>query len=312
MNRAPTLIVLGNACADLTLQVAALPRPGETVLAHAVREDLGGKGLNQAVAAARTGARVRFIGAVGTDAVADRIANLLRIEGVGDCLVRREGPSDRSVILLDATAENSIVTDARQAAALDPDSILTSLGIEPGDLLLLQGNLSRATTGAAIAVARAAGAVVALNAAPMRDWLAGLSADIMIANAGEATALAGRPETEAPEAMTAGLSASLAVVTLGGSGCVLRDGGLISHLPAPEVVARDTTGAGDVFCGVFCAEWLATGDPQAAARLAIRAASVAVTKLGTLSGIPNSAEIDRLRPLMQRTSHDLAGRQHGQ
>jgi ribokinase len=296
------LTVLGNACADRGFGVSSLPRPGETVLAHSVTQDLGGKGLNQAVAAARAGAVVRLVAPVGRDTVAALIADALRAETLDtEGLIACDGDSDGSIILTDDAGENVIVSDTRAAEALDPDAALAQLKLDKGDLLLLQGNLSEATTRAAIAFARAAGATVALNAAPLRDWLRDLGPDILIANRGEAAALAGMAETEDADMILARIDAPLTVITLGPGGCLLRADGRTLSVRAPQVAVRDTAGAGDVFCGVLLAEWLATRDLAASARLAILAASATVTRRGTFSAISDTAEITRFRRSISRS-----------
>ena len=290
------LTIVGNACADACYRLAALPQPGETVIATGVTGDLGGKGLNQAVAAARAGVVPQFIAPVGCDAVADRIAAALHAEGIdAHDLIRRNGVSDTSLILTDQTGENVIVSDTRQAEGVGFDEIVPHLHLSPGHLLLLQGNLSRRVTLAAISAAQAAGTIVALNAAPMRPWLRGVNPDLLIVNQGEAAAIAGLPVHASPEAILASLASPVVAITLGAAGCLLRDHGETVRVAAPAVSVHDSAGAGDVFCGVFIAEWLSTGNSAAAARLAVLAASAKVERSGTLSAFPARSEIDRLR-----------------
>ena len=301
MARPRFLTVLGNACADTGYRLASLPRPGETVIALSVTGDLGGKGLNQAVAAARAGIVPRFIAPVGRDAVADRISAALRLEGIdARDLIRRDGASDTSVILIDRDGENAIVSDTTQAEGAGFQEITRRLMLTQAHLLLLQGNLSRATTLAAVAAARAAGAAIALNAAPMRDWLRHPEVDILIANRGEAAELAGLPATTAPDVILAALSPPIVAITLGAGGCLLRDHFETSHIAAPAVAVCDSAGAGDVFAGVFIAEWLLTGNSIGAARLAVMAASTKVARAGTLSAFPTRSEIDQLRRSLGR------------
>lgn len=301
MARPRFLTVLGNACVDNGYRLAALPRPGETVIALSVTGDLGGKGLNQAVAAARAGIVSQFIAPVGKDAVADQISAVLRLEGISDQdLIRREGVSDSSLILTDEGGENVIISDTTQSEATNFPEVASRLVLTQAHLLLLQGNLSQATTMAAVEAARAAGAAVALNAAPMRGWLRLPEVDILIANRGEAADLAGLPVTATPDVILAALSPSVVVITLGAGGCVLRDRFATIHIAAPAVAVRDSAGAGDVFCGVFIAEWLRSGNSVAAARLAVMAASAKVARPGTLSAFPTRREIDLLRQSLGR------------
>ena len=301
MARPRFLTVLGNACADTGYRLATLPRPGETVIALSVTDDLGGKGLNQAVAAARAGIVPRFIAPVGLDAVADQIGAALRLEGINDRdLIRRDGTSDSSLIMIDRDGENVIVSDTTQAEATSFQEVAQRLLLTQAHLLLLQGNLSQATTLAAVEAARAAGAAVALNAAPMREWLRHPEVDILIANRGEAAEIAGLPVTTAPEVILAALSPPVVAITLGAGGCLLRDHFETIHIAAPAVAVRDSAGAGDVFAGVFIAEWLITGNSVAAARLAVMAASTKVARPGTLSAFPTRSEIDQLRQNLGR------------
>ena len=296
MPRPHLLTVLGNACADAGYRLATLPRPGETVIALSVTGDLGGKGLNQAVAAARAGIIPQFIAPVGRDQVANRIGAALRPDAIDDRdLIRRDGASDTSLILTDRDGENVIVSDTTQSEGVSFDEVTPGLRLTPAHLLLLQGNLSRATTLAAIAAARSAGALVALNAAPMRDWLRHPDVDILIANRGEAAEIARLPATTSPEVILAALSPPIVAITLGAGGCMLRDHGKTIHIPAPPVAVQDSAGAGYVFAGTFIADWLITGDSAAAARLAVMAASTKVARPGTLSAFPTRPDIDQLR-----------------
>lgn len=291
------LFVLGNAGRDEFFRLARLPGPGETANARDVVFDLGGKGLNQAVAAARAGAAVRFVAPVGDDEAAAEIDARLAAEGIptGD-LLRRTGRSDRSVILVDAAGENLIATDARLAQSLSPADVLPRLkGLGPGDGLLMQGNLPFDTTAAAAGAAKSAGAAVILNPAPFdaRFAAVGDRVDVLILNVVEAGQWTG---AEDPEAAVRLLTQAVAVVTLGARGCLLRAaGGEPVRLEPPAVNAVDTTGAGDVFLGVFAAEWLAGAGAPAAARLALHAASEKVARSGTLSAVPTRADVDRLR-----------------
>ncbi len=291
-----TLTVLGNACLDATHRLARLPRPGETVNALAVSEDLGGKGLNQAIAARRAGAKVRFVAPVGDDTVADMVRRRLAAEGIpADGLVIHPGRSDRSTILVDPGGENVIVTDASRARALRAAEVAPRLAMAPGDALAMQGNLGLKVARDAAEAARRAGAVVVLNPAPFDEAFRELSSlvDVLVVNAVEAAAFAG---TDDAALWPRRIAVPLAVVTLGPGGCLLYVAGADPrHVPAPAVDAVDTVGAGDTFVGTFAAEWLATRDPVRAARLAVAAASEKVARAGTVSALPSRDDIDRLR-----------------
>jgi ribokinase len=290
------LVVLGNACRDVTYRVDRLPAPGETINARAVLTDLGGKGLNQAVAAGRAGARVRLITAVGDDAVAAEIRALLAREGISaaDLLVR-PGRSDMSVITIDAGAENTIVSDCALAEGITEAEVASALDLTAGDVLLMQGNLTRLATRAGALHARSRGARVIVNPAPFDTAFVELGAfvDVLILNALEARQWTG---LDAAEAAVDALPADIAVVTLGPAGCLLRVGAERPRaLRAPAVEAVDTTGAGDTFTGVFAGEWAASGDAVRAATLALHAASEKVARAGTTSALPARADIERMR-----------------
>jgi len=282
----PKLVVVGNACRDITYHLDRLPKPGETLIAREVVSDLGGKGLNQAVAARRAGAEVNLVAVVGDDATAAAIRAILREEGMSDHgLIAREGISDESTLLLDPEGENLIVSNTRRAQALTPPQVEFELKsmLAGARLLLLQGNLSAETTFRAMELARAAQVRIAVNPSPFRDWFNIMPpVDIIIANQGEARALGE-------------IHANIVVVTLGQKGCRLRVGGREIAVPAPKVHAIAAGGAGDVFAGTFIAEWLLSGEPERAARLAVIAASDKATRHGTLSAFPRQSVVDALR-----------------
>ncbi|MEI7714618.1 MAG: PfkB family carbohydrate kinase [Mycobacterium sp.] len=249
--------VVGSVNMDVTLGVDAFPRPGETVLASSLTSAPGGKGANQAVAAARAGALVQFVGAVGDDAAAERLRAHLAANGIGlDGTAEIPGPSGTAIVVVDANAENTIVV------APGANGHLTLSGSGSGahsarsvvagcDVLLTQLEIPAATAVAAARQARSAGAIVIVNASPIRRdndpaelaHLAELAtvADVVIANESEAVHWRWRPPH--------------LVVTLGARGAryVGADGEVT--VPAPVVAAVDSTGAGDVFAGVLAANW---------------------------------------------------------
>lgn len=239
--------VVGSINLDTAYTVAALPRPGETVLAASTRSTPGGTGANQAVAAARAGAAVQFVGAVGEDPAAERLREHLRANGVGtDGLVTLPGASGAAVILVDAAGENTIVVAPGVNTQLALDSAEARAVVANCDVLLLQLEISVATATAAARAARAAGATVLVNASPAggdRGELATLASttDVVVVNAAEAE------QWEWP--------VSHQVITLGARGArhISEDGD--TTVPSPAVHAVDTSGAGDVFAGVLAAGW---------------------------------------------------------
>jgi ribokinase len=239
--------VVGSVNADLTFTVEALPRPGQTVLASSLSSSPGGKGGNQAVAAARAGASVQLVAALGSDSAAEQLRAHLRANDVGlDGAVSLPGPSGSAVLVVDSAAENTIVVAPGANAHLSVHSADIRAVIADSDVVLLQLEIPIATAIAAARVARAAGAVVVINASPAgaepHDLLA-LSelADVVVVN-----------ETEAREWHW---PVPHLVITRGARGASYLGGDERFDVPSPPVEAIDTTGAGDVFAGVLAAGW---------------------------------------------------------
>lgn len=291
------LHVIGNLCRDTTLAIDRFPAPGETIVAIESRVGLGGKGLNQAVAAARAGAAVTLHAAVGpgeADALASRLAGE---PGLALCLVDGTAATDTSTILVRPDGENLIVSTCEAARAFDPlrGGILD--GIAPGDILLLQGNLAASATRDCLRAGRRGGALTVLNPspwpddAPAPDWR---DVDLLVANRHEGAALAGAADPEEAASLLLAAGVGAVAVTLGSAGIVLRDAVGRVTVAASTVPVRDTSGAGDVFCGVLVG-LLARGTPrdEALAR-ATAAASLSVTRPGALAACPTAAEIAAL------------------
>lgn len=292
------VVVLGNATVDIVLNVERLPAPGETLLAGSILRCAGGKGLNQAIAAARAGSRTTLVASVGEDADAAFLRCAITNEA---CLETRwlmtAIGTDVSTVWVASSGENSIVSSAASAQALGPEDVPGLLDeLAPADVLLIQGNLTALTTLAAMRHARAKGARVLLNTAPiawdMREALA--LADIVVANESEAMTLTALTGEDAARALLTG-ETSVAVLTLGARGALLANADGVTALSAPTMTAVDTTGAGDVMVGTLAAE-LAAGYPiRRSVALAVAAASLSVTRRGTSPSFPTPSEIDALR-----------------
>lgn len=299
--------VIGNVCVDTTFRLDRFPAAGETLNASEHSDGLGGKGANQAVAAARTGADVRFRAAIGDDAAGAWIRDQLSRDLDVRHLTTLPLPSDRSTIMVDARGENLIVTGANCAAVFDPlaDSSLVR-SIERSDITVMQGNLHPDATTACLRAARAAGALTIFNPSPLAAGYApALSAvSHVVANAGEAAQMTGASDPAAAAYELIRQGAGIAIVTLGARGCLIADSkGPIEHIAAPKVAVVDTSGAGDVFCGCL-AGCLATGmDLAAAARVAVRAAAVSVGRAGTLESCPDGRV---MKMLMETTEAENA------
>ncbi|MGP1396820.1 MAG: PfkB family carbohydrate kinase [Inquilinaceae bacterium] len=293
-----TIHVVGNACIDLTLNVDCLPRPGETRVAAGVLEGLGGKGLNQAVAAARTGAAVRLSAAVGRDEAAQRIRAAIVAEGLDDTgLTVMDQPTDRSIILVERGGENMIVSATACAARFDPLSgALSKKAPAAGDTVVLQGNLQGPTTAAVLVQARAWGAFTVLNPSPLAAALPipWASVDLVIVNAVEAATLTGSGDPKAASRVFRDWGAGAVVVTLGAAGAMLTDRTGTEAFAAAPINAVDTAGAGDVFCGVLAGLIQETWTVHAATAVANEAAAIAVTRHGALASCPTREEIAEL------------------
>lgn len=299
--------VVGNVCIDTTFRLDRFPAVGETLNASGHADGLGGKGANQAVAAARTGADVRFHAAIGNDAAGAWIREQLSRDLDIRHLATLPLPSDRSTIMIDARGENLIVTGASCAAAFNPldDSGLIH-SIERSDIMVMQGNLHPDVTAACLLAARAADAMTILNASPLTAGHAPpLSAvSLAVVNAGEAAQLTGAGDPAAAVRDLIRQGAGTAIVTLGPRGCLIADGeGRIEQIAAPKVAVVDTSGAGDVFCGCLVGCLAAGMDFAAAARIAVRAAAISVGRAGTLQSCPNRRE---MKMLMTKTEAETA------
>ncbi|WP_099041332.1 ribokinase [Mycobacterium neglectum] len=274
--------VVGSVNADLTFTVNALPRPGQTVLASSMLSSPGGKGGNQAVAAARAGASVQLVAALGSDSGADQLRAHLHDNDVGlDAVVTLPGPSGTAVIVVDAAAENNIVVAPGANAQLTVDSSDIHAVIAGSDVVLLQLEIPIATALAAARVARAAGTTVIVNASPAgarpHDLLA-LSelADVVVVNEAEAR------EWHWPVPHL--------VITRGGRGASYLGADERFDVPAPRVTPVDTTGAGDVFAGVLAAGW--RGGHEVALRRACAAGALATLVSGAGDCAPYAEAID--------------------
>jgi ribokinase len=274
--------VVGSVNMDLGFEIATMPRPGETVLATASRSTPGGKGANQAVAAARAGARVQFVGAVGDDAAAAPLREHLAANHVGtDGLITLPGPSGNAVVLVDSAGENIIVVAQGANGHLTLDSAALRELVADCDVLLLQLEIPVATAAAAARVAHSAGATVIVNASPSGGdpgQLAELAklTDVIVTNEGEAA------QWVWPVAHR--------VITRGARGASCTGEGVEFTVAPPAVRAVDTSGAGDVFAGVLAASW-STGREHALRR-ACTAGALATLVPGAGDCAPYADAID--------------------
>lgn len=291
--------VVGNVCVDTTFRLDHLPKAGETRNAISHADGLGGKGANQAVAASRTGLPVTLWAAIGRDANGAWVREALTGEIDHLRLTQFDLPTDRSTVAVDARGENIILSGVSCALAFNP-ILQTDLlnALEPGDSLVMQGNLSTEVTDACLRAARAKGVITILNVSPLASGTQPAldQVDFVLVNEGEAQALSGSLAPEAAAAGIVGLGAGAAIITLGPRGCLLLDdiNAAAVQIEAPKVMVVDTSGAGDVLCGIF-AGCLARGMPaETALRIAVEAAALSVTRSGTLGSCPTVTEISSL------------------
>ncbi len=291
--------VVGSSNTDLTVQCPSLPGRGETVLGGELYKTPGGKGANQAVAAARAGADVTFVGAVGDDDFGRAAVEGLRADGIRtDHVATKPGTaSGVALILVEQAGENIIAVAPGANAELSPDDVrAASDAIRSADVLLLQFEVPIESVVHAARIAHAAGAHVVLNPAPMPDrpltneLLA--CVDYIVPNEGELARLAGA-YTEAV-LFEAGVSAL--VVTMGAEGVRIVTPDATTRVPGVEVEAVDAVGAGDCFCGYLAAGLSEGMELPDAARFACSAAALSVTRRGAQTSIPRRDEVARSRP----------------
>ena len=289
----PGVVVVGSINADLVVTLERHPQPGETVLGRSMTVLPGGKGANQAVAAARLGASVSMIGAVGSDAYAVTALSALTDAGVDLRAVQRtDGGTGVAVVEVSDDGENSIVVLPGANARVTPDLVSPWAGtIGDAAVVVVQGELPAAAT--QTAVLAASGRVI-VNLAPViavdRDVL--LRADPLVVNEHEGALVLEQFGKAGPGAHRDVVEALLAcgfasvVMTLGGTGALFSDGGEVLAVPAPRVAVVDTTGAGDAFVGALAAR-LQAGDPlREAVRFAVRVGSYAVQYPGAQPSYP--------------------------
>jgi ribokinase len=298
MSGQPAVAVVGSLNLDLVVRVPRLPGPGETVSGGDVFRNPGGKGANQAVAAARLGRAVAMVGCVGDDPAGRELLGSLQADGVDTARVRVvDGvPSGAAFITVNHDGENQIVVSPGANARLSAEDVdAAGAALRAAAVTLLQLEVPLAVVAAA---AGAAGGRVVLNPAPVQTLPEGLLGEVhvLVPNRVELAQLAGAAPGTAEEA--AGLASRLptraVVVTLGADGALVVEDGRTSHVPAVAVRPVDTTAAGDAFCGGL-ADALAGGATlQDAVRWAVRVAAAACMREGAQASLPTPGEVRAL------------------
>ena len=294
------VLVVGSLNMDLVVQVEVQPRPGDTVLASDVATFPGGKGANQAAAAAKAGSAARLLGRVGTDDYGRALKSALETAGVDTGFVTAvEGQSGLAFITVDTGGENMIAVSSGANRHLTPETVLDE-HFEGVAVVLMQLESPLETVARAAELAQKRDILVVLNAAPARDLPADLLKNVthLVVNEGEAGFLAGTKVTDAASAQTAGeglleRGVGNVVVTLGGEG-VAWVGESAGRLSAHRVQVVDTTAAGDAFCGALAVKLAEGASLAEAVRFANAAGALAATKKGAQPSLPSRADIEHL------------------
>lgn len=295
------IIVVGSMNMDMVVKTSHIPQPGETVLGGSFLMNPGGKGANQAVAVARLGGDVTFIGKIGDDIFGKQSSQLFDEEGVdtNGMLADDNCPSGIALITVDERGENSIVVAPGANAHLEPNDVEEVLNNYPySKILLVQLEIPMPTVEHAARIARGRGMQVILNPAPANSLVPGMFdlIDIITPNVNEAEMLSGMQIVDIPSAKSAAESihaqgVNHVIITLGRQGAVLLEAGTFHHIPAPQVETVDTTAAGDVFNGALAVALSEGKALKDAVSFACRAASIAVTRMGAQSSIPFRNEV---------------------
>ncbi|WP_065261427.1 ribokinase [Pseudomonas bananamidigenes] len=299
------VVVIGSLNMDLVTRAPRLPRGGETLIGHSFATVSGGKGANQAVAAARLGAQVSMVGCVGDDDYGVQLREALLAERINCQAVSVvENSSGVALIVVDDNSQNAIVIVAGANGSMTPAVIdRFDAVLQAADVIICQLEIPDATVGHALKRGRELGKTVILNPAPASrplpaDWFA--SIDYLIPNESEAAALSGLPVDSLESAEKAAsrlisMGAGKVIVTLGALGSLFADGNRYQHFPAPKVKAVDTTAAGDTFVGGFAAA-LASGKTEIEAiRFGQIAAALSVTREGAQPSIPSTSDVQAFK-----------------
>lgn len=301
-----TVFVVGSLNIDQNIRVRSLPRAGETVRGSDATFSPGGKGGNQAVAAARAGATVKFTGAVGDDAHGRRILEVLSGAGIdaGHVRVSVTAATGTALIAVDERGENQIIVSPGANSGITADDVEAGLAaVQAGDVLVLQLEIPTALVRQAARTAKSRGAFVILNAAPAPRQIGGLldDVDLLVVNEQEIQILAELAgvrgnHRDLVQTLPPALGPAI-VCTAGADGSFTVLDGTLVHVPATKVEAKDTTGAGDTFVGYVAAS-LAGGprDLPAAMIHATRASALAVTRTGAMESIPWRSEVSASPP----------------
>jgi len=295
----PKIMVIGSYAVGMTMKTKRMPKQGETVMGQNFVQIAGGKGSNQAIAAARLGADVMFYTCLGNDQMGDNALKMYASEGIDASLIKRSKTFSTGVgfVIVDDSGNNSIVIDLGANLDISPADIEA---IEPHinncGFLLLQNEVNLDAVKKAIIVAKQNGVKIIYDPAPyapIPDKYLSM-VDILTPNEHEATMLIGADKRTSPDQLAQALEAKgidTVIITLGGSGCLVRKEGHSTVYPAPKVEVVDSTGAGDTFSGALAVSLSEGASIDNAVTFACRAASISVTRYGVVESIPYRTQL---------------------
>ncbi len=294
------IFVIGSANTDMVVKAKKLPSPGETILGGTFLMNAGGKGANQAVAAARLGGQVTLVAKVGNDIFGKQTISGLQQEHIDTRYVFTDfgTPSGTALIMVNEEGENCIAVAPGANANLLPSDILTVKDIGEAEIILMQLEIPIGTIAAVISIARKNNQKVVLNPAPAQkledDLLRGLF--LITPNETEASLLTGInviDETTAAAAASEFLKKGVqhVIITLGKQGAYFQNATMKLMIEAPAVTAKDTTAAGDTFSGAITVAITENMNWEQAIKFAVEAASISVTRMGAQSSIPWRMEL---------------------
>jgi len=294
----PKIVVVGSINMDLVVRAPHLPQPGETIIGSDFKTFPGGKGANQAVAAARLGGRVKMIGRVGSDAFGEQLLQTLRDDRIDTTFVQRDAaaPSGVALITVEEAGQNTIVVASGANARVTPADVdAAAAAFEGASVLLLQLECPLPTVQHAIEVARQHQVRVILNPAPSQPLDAPLlsQVDYLVPNQIELALLTQADSLEEGVSRLKALGVRQVVVTLGGDGAAVFDDEQAYQLPPHQVTVVDTTAAGDAFVGGFAVALVEGKSTRAAAEWGNAAGALAVTRAGAQPSLPTRAELER-------------------
>ncbi len=294
------IVVIGSLNLDYVTRVAQHPKPGQTILGSDLELHSGGKGANQAVAAARAGANVRMVGCIGSDMAGNILQGNLEREGIDvSGLQQTEGASGSAFITLNRQGQNTIVVSPGANGKLRP-SDLRAASLTGAKLLLLQLEIPLETTLAAAKLGRLAGARVVLNLAPSQALEPKQLRDVttLVMNETEAGVLLGRAPQNIKEALLEVQAlrelVPEAIITLGASGAVYANSSEQGHIPSFPIKVVDSTAAGDAFIGAVAAALAEDASLEEAVRRGVAAGALACTRIGAQPSLPFESDVDAL------------------